>query len=122
MLAMDSWGFFQSAHLTARRWGARDLAESQDIVMRKVDYSGVEVHGPTDAVLGHWPSLVLAFMVALAWLHFAGDSRVLANDVTVETPFRESDSLQLPRPPINVPAGSPELWKFRLLGGPVTAR
>lgn len=90
--------------------------------MRKVDYFVVEVHGPCAGVLSHWPSLVLAFMLALAWLHFAGDSPVLADDVTVETTIRDSESFELFQATPSLPAGSPELWKFRLLGGPVMAR
>jgi hypothetical protein len=97
------------------------LAESQDVVVRNASYSGRIHHWPDSDLLKHWLAALLAVLLIFAWLQLAGDARVLGDEAALRPAIR-TESAQNSGAASVLPAGSPELSKFRLLGVPAMAR
>ena len=97
------------------------MAESQVIVARNVNFSGHIHHRPDTDLLKHWPAALVAVLLGFAWLQLAGDSQVFADQALLNPPIG-TESAQRSGTQSVLPAGSPELAKFRLLGVPAMAR
>ena len=90
-------------------------------MVRNVNYSSHIHHRPDTDLLKHWPAALVAVLLGVAWLQLAGDSQVFADHTLFDPPI-STESAQHSGAQSVLPAGSPELTKFRRLGVPAMTR